>query len=179
MTRILLRILLKLGFAERPCFDLMETHSPESRGVLCEVPFRLFSCQSVLELSYSFPVQFRVRRCGGAVQYCTERSSSRSSIANYAVERTASRYAGHPRSLSFPCQNPRQGQGISMSFRRHREILSDGHQIEGPEATRKPLPAQRRNESPVEPTSASPTACQCQSEVFGSREILSQRYTVS
>jgi len=150
LTRVLLRILLKLGFAERPCFDLMETHSPESRGVLCEVPFRLFSCQSVLELSYSFPVQCRVRRCGGAVQYCTERSSSRSSIANYAVERTASRYPGRgvirrgvtsrPRSLSFPCQNPRQGQGISMSFRRYGEIFPDGHQIERPEATRKPSP---------------------------------------
>jgi len=76
-----------------------------------------------------------------------------------------------------------------MSFGRHGEIFSDGRQIEGPKATRKPLPAQRRNEfpvgyslagcSPAEPTSASPTACQCQSEVFGSREILSQRYTVS
>ena len=62
------------------------------------------------------------------------------------------------------------GIRISMSFGRHGEIFSDGHQIEGPEATRKPLPARRRNEfpvgyslagcSPAEPTSASPTACQ-------------------
>jgi hypothetical protein len=33
--------------------------------------------------------------------------------------------------------------------------------------------------SPAEPTSGSPTACQCQSEVLGSREVFSQPYTVS
>jgi hypothetical protein len=33
--------------------------------------------------------------------------------------------------------------------------------------------------SPAEPTSGSPTASQCQSEVFGSREVFGQPYTVS
>ena len=74
-----------------------------------------------------------------------------------------------------------------MSFQRHGEISSE--RIEGQEATRKSLPAQRRNEfpvgysltgcSPAEPASALPTASQCQSKVFGSREFFSQRYTVS
>jgi len=76
-----------------------------------------------------------------------------------------------------------------MSFRRHEEIFSDGPLTEGKERPASHSLARRRNEfpvgyslagcSPAEPTSASPTACHCQSEVFGSREILSQRYTVS
>jgi len=96
----------------------------------------------------------------------------------------------HRRSLSFPCQNPRQGSGHQHEFWKawgnlfrwapDRRARSDPKAAAGPP---------RRNEfpvgyslagcSPAEPTSASPTACQCPSEVFGSREILSQRYTVS
>jgi len=90
---------------------------------------------------------------------------------------------------AFLARTRGKGKGISVSFGRHGEISSDRSFTEGKEWPASRCLARRRNEfpvgyslagcSPAEPTSASPTACQCPSEVFGSREILSQRYTVS